>query len=95
MNFEIWRAIRKHEEAEELYLLTCTFSNENGSTGQTWFLFEDEDLAKATIDASNECYESAFDDFSIDEESDDGRRIKVSYSGDHDIEILYKIRQVK
>ena len=64
-------------------------------TGQTWFLFEDEDLAKATIDTSNECYESAFDDFSIDEESDDGRRIKVSYSGDHDIEILYKIRRVK
>lgn len=96
MNYEIKKAIRQHKEAEELYLLTCTFSNENGLTGHTWFLFEDESLAKATIDASNDAYRSTFDDFSIDEdEEDDGLRMKVSYSKDHEVEIRYRIRQVK
>ena len=95
MNFEIWRAIRKHKEVEELYLLSITLLNEHGLVGHTWFLFEDEDQATFVIESANDQYESVYDTFKVIEESKDGRYVKVSYSADHEITITYKIRRVK
>lgn len=93
MNFEIWRAVKKQKNEEELYLLTATFMNDDGLVGNTWFLFPDEDTARGVVDAINNVYESTMDDFEVI--TDDGHKIVVSYGTDTRINLTFKIRKVK